>query len=184
MASQVALKVAILGLSESSRREAPWGDPEWELWGLAWDAERHRMHRTFEMHEMALIEGFRSYYKPDYLQDLALQVNLYSADGAVKGSTVYPFDEVAKTIGAEYWCSSMAYMASLAIHEDAEEIGLFGIDMSDDGAYGYQKPNMEYLIGLARGRGITVHIPDSSPLCKYVDSPGFAYLGRYGRKKD
>jgi len=31
---------------------------------------------------------------------------------------------------------------------------VYGVDMKADDEYGYQKPNMEYLIGLARGKGI------------------------------
>ena len=33
--------------------------------------------------------------------------------------------------------------------------------------FAYQRPNMEYLIGLARGRGVDVYIPERSPLTKF-----------------
>jgi hypothetical protein len=97
----------------------------------------------------------------------------------------YPFDQVAATTGA-YWNSSIAYMLALAIHEGAEEIAIYGVDMKGDDEYGYQKPNMEYLIGLAIGRGIKVTIPDASPLLKFnpVGVKFFdhtpVYVQRYG----
>ncbi len=174
------MRVAIVGLSQSKTSHLAQLSGDWQLWGLAWDPERHHMDRTFEMHEA--VPEYLSYYRSDYLEDLALQADLWSADG-IAGSTVYPFDEVAQTIGQAYWCSSMAYMLALAIHEGASEIALCGIDMSDEGAYAFQRPNMEYLIGVARGRGIKVSVPANSPLCKHANPPTFEYDGRYGRMK-
>lgn len=167
------MKVAIVGLSQSSRHLAPWKSPEWELWGLAWDTERYRFHRTFEMHDRADLEKFYGDRLEAYLEKASYCNRLYTPE-------TYPFDEVAETVG-DYWCSSIAYMLALAIHEGAEEIGVYGVDMRGDDEYGYQKPNCEYLIGLARGRGIKVHIPDVSPLCKFVSPPDRNYAGRYGR---
>lgn len=172
----MGLKVAIVGFAPS-RDAAPWADLSWEMWGLAWDPDRYRLQRTFEMHEVSLLKQYPP--KPDYFRELEELPRLYMADGDVKGAEIYPFDAVAKTIGGAYFCSSIAYALALAIHEQADEIGIWGVDMTDD--YGYQRPNTEYLIGLARGKGVKVHIPDSSPLCKYVDCPSFAYDGRYGK---
>ena len=113
-------------------------------------------------------------------------VPLYMQSKYFDSATRYPFDEVATTIGRHYFNSSIAYAMALAIHEGAEEIAIYGVDMKGDDEYGYQKPNMEYLIGLAIGKGIKVTIPDESPLCKfqstgikfYSHSP--TYHKRYG----
>jgi hypothetical protein len=91
--------------------------------------------------------------------------------------------EVSETIYGDYFNSSVGFMLALAIHEGAEEIAIYGVDMRADEEYGYQRPNCEYLIGLARGKGIKVHIPDVCPLCKYQNDPGFAYFGRYGKSE-
>jgi hypothetical protein len=169
----VGLKVAIVGLSQSSRHLAPWKDHEWELWGLAWDTERYQFHRTFEMHDRADLEKFYGDRLDKYLEKASYCSRLYTPEN-------YPFDEVSRSVG-DYWCSSIAYMLALAIHEGAQEIALYGVDMRGDDEYGYQKPNCEYLIGFARGKGIAVHIPDVSPLCKFVSPPDRNYAGRYGR---
>jgi hypothetical protein len=160
----VGLKVAIVGLSDSWR-EAPWEEADWELWGLPWHEGYWRhMHRLFEMHDMRLLMSEHSQRPADYLERLR-ECRPYMQTESDYGVR-YPFEEVAQTTGA-YWNSSIAYALAMAIHEGAEEIGIYGVDMKGDDEYGYQKPNMEYLIGLARGKGIKVHIPQSSPLLKF-----------------
>jgi hypothetical protein len=176
----MALKVAIVGLAESSRDLAPWSDPEWQLWGLAWDSARYQFHRVFEMHDMADLKDVYQTSLPGYLDKIQHCAGLHVDDAPVPGATRYPFDAVAADVG-DYWNSSIGYMLALAIHEKADEIALYGVDMLGDDEYAYQRPNCEYLIGLARGRGIKVHIPDASPLCKYIQVPGREYAGRYGR---
>jgi hypothetical protein len=164
----MALKVAVVGLSPSTHRLAPWEDADWELWGLPWDVDWPRFHRTFEMHDMRLLKSEHCKRDRDYFKKLTQCQNLYMQEAypEVHGAQRYPFDEVAETTGY-YWNSSIAYAMAMAIHENAEEIGIFGVDMKGDDEYGYQKPNMEYLIGLARGKGIKVHVPEASPLLKF-----------------
>lgn len=182
------MKVAIVGLSPTTHDLAPWGDPEWEIWGLPWDDKGWaHMTRHFEMHDMRLLKSEHSRRKPGYFDRLAECPLLYMQDCEdLQNSMRYPFEEVAACIGGAYWNSSIAYAMALAIFEGADEIGIYGVDMKGDDEYGYQKPNMEYLIGLARGKGINVTIPEASPLCKfigegvkfYAHSP--VYVDRYG----
>lgn len=176
----MALKVAVIGLSPTTHNLAPWDDDEWEKWGLPWDeGYYHFMSRCFEMHDIRLLTSEHSKRKDGYLARLGSLPNLYTQEN-------YPFDAVAETIGAYYFNSSVAYAMALAIHEGAEEIAIYGVDMKADDEYGYQKPNMEYLVGLARGKGIKVHIPDESPLCKFQDTGILfykhmpKYVKRYG----
>lgn len=163
-------------------------DKSWEKWGLPWDEGFWPyMSRHFEMHDIRLLSGEHSNRKPGYFDRLKECEKLYMQDEyqEVPNAIRYPFDEVEKTTG-RYWNSSIAYALALAIHDGAEQIGIYGVDMKGDDEYGYQKPNMEYLIGLARGKGIKVHIPASSPLCKfqpdgirfYAHMP--KYIDRYG----
>lgn len=176
----MGLKVAIVGMSDSCEL-APWGDPSWQKWGLPWhDGYWPKFDRLFEMHDMRLLTGEHSKRRYGYLEYLQeCDVPLYTQEN-------YPIDEVAETIGAYYFNSSIAYMMALAIHEGAKEISIFGVDMKGDDEYGYQRPNMEYLIGLAREKGIKVNILEDSPLCKF-QSTGIrfydhvpTYVKRYG----
>lgn len=180
------MKVAIVGLSPASHDLAPWDDPSWKKWGLPWDEGYWvRLDRCFEMHDMRLLESEHCKRPSGYMDRLLSLDNLYMQHSYWPGARRFPFEEVAQTTGP-YWNSSIAYMLAMAIHEGAEEIGIYGVDMKGEDEYGYQRPNMEYLIGLARGKGIKVHIPDSSPLCKFQPS-GIkffdhvpTYSGRYG----
>lgn len=182
------MKVAFIGLSPTTHHLAPWDSDDWELWGLPWDVGYwRRMNRLFEMHDLRLLASEHSKRAVDYIDQLIeCGVPLYMQEQYWKGVTEYPFDEVAKTIGAYYFNSSIAYAMALAIHEGAEEIAIYGVDMKGDDEYGYQKPNMEYLVGLARGKGIKVTIPDESPLCKFQGSGirfyehAPVYVDRYG----
>jgi hypothetical protein len=175
----MVLKVAVVGLSPKTHDLAPWDDPTWQKWGLPWDEGYWaRMDRWFEMHDRRLLESEHCGRRPGYLERIA-NLPVYTQEN-------YPFDEVAKSIGAYYFNSSIAYAMALAIHEGAEEIGVWGVDLTADEEYAYQKPNMEYLIGVARGKGIQVFIPEDSALCKfngagikfYKHSP--VYVDRYG----
>jgi hypothetical protein len=180
----MGLKVAIVGMSQTAH-DAPWGT-DWEMWGLPWhDAYWVQMDRHFEMHDIRLLESEHSKRDEGYMDRLKGFKTLYMQEAYLPNATPYPFDEVAKTTG-RYWNSSVAYAMALAIHEGAEEIGIWGVDMKGSSEYGYQKPNMEYLIGLAMGKGIKVYVPDASPLLKFNETGiGFydhmpVYVERYG----
>ncbi len=165
----MGLKVCIVGLAPSTHDAAPWDDKTWQKWGLPWDGYWARMDRLFEMHDLRLIKGQHARYVPDYLDRLrACDVPLYmqQAYDEIPNAKAFPFDEVGATTG-HYWNSSIAYLMAMAIHEGAEEISIYGVDMDKGEEYAYQRPNMEYLIGLARGKGIKVFIPEASPLCKF-----------------
>lgn len=176
----MVLKVAIVGLASSTHAEAPWVDDSWEKWGLPWDDKCWPyMARHFEMHDERLLNSEHSRRPAGYADRLSECENLYTQEN-------YPFDAVAKTIGQAYWNSSIAYAMALAIHEGASEIAIYGVDMDGTDEYGYQKANMEYLIGVARGRGAKVYIPSQSALCKFAPS-GIkfydhmpTYVDRYG----
>jgi hypothetical protein len=166
------MKVAVLGLSPTTHDLAPLNDPDWEVWGLPWDRQAWPyMSRVFEMHDLRLLESVHSRRSSGYLEFLSdIGCPLYMQDDSLPGATAYPFEAVAETIGEYYFNSSVAYALALAIHDGAEEIAIYGVDMKADDEYGYQKPNMEYLIGIARGRGIKVTIPEASPLCKFQNT--------------
>lgn len=179
----MGLKVAIVGLSPSHDL-APWNDSTWQKWGIVYDPNVYELDRVFEIHDIRQLKGQADWpWLSKRMQDLEL-VYVQHETPEIPNGVPYPLEEVSKI--SDYLCSSIAYMTLLAIHEGASEIAIWGVDMKSGEEYGYQKANMEYLIGLARGRGITVHVPDSSPLLKFnpVGIPYLehvpAYVGRYG----
>ena len=164
-------KIAILGKCSNSRSDAPLDLCGWEIWGLAWDL-LPRCDRMFEMHQ-----NWRNFLGNDedaarhkaWLIGAGVPVYMLRQEPDIPLSVAYPMEEIAGLTGrtchgTAYLESSIAYMTALAIHENAERIGIWGCDLSTGGEYAYQRPNMEYLIGLARGRGIKVFVPPQNAL--------------------
>lgn len=177
-------QIAICGLATSSMHDAPAvGTTNWEVWQLAWS--HIPADRLFEPHVLSEIDRYdahlegrlRGQYR-EGLRGLDMPIYMKEAYPEFPSAVRYPIEDVITTIGVDYFTSSIAYMAALAIHEHrigraVRKIGIWGVDLCADGEYQYQRPCVEYLIGLARGMGIQVFVPKNSTL---LTSPG----GRYG----
>lgn len=179
-------KIAILGKCSNSRSDAPLALNEWEIWGLGWDP-LPRCDRYFEMHQNwrnFLGGGEAAESHKAWLAGLTVPVYMARREADIPMSVAYPMVEVRRLAGCTrhgtaYLESSIAYMMALAILEGADRIGIWGCDLSTGGEYAYQRPNMEYLIGLARGRGIAVYVPAQNALlspCRSVPY-GFDAMG-------
>jgi hypothetical protein len=122
------------------------------------------------MHDRTLIEMPESLRKPDYVETLGQYHLVYMQQHwhDIPGSVPYPLDAVRETVFKDFprwdqddwYNSSPAYMIALAVHMGAEEIGLWGVDVLDESEYQYERPCLEFLIGLAVGRGIKVTLPE------------------------
>ena len=156
------MKVAICGLAPSYI-DAPWSDPEWEKWSLAWGHEYvHQSAKVFEMHDLSIVPDQRL-ESMEYIDSLVTQEN-------------YPLTEIINQYG-DYFNCSVDYMIALAIHLHADEIGLWGVNASDKGHL-YQRAGIEHWLGIAKGKGIKVTIHEDSPILKYQkpDEVRYGYL--------
>lgn len=70
----------------------------------------------------------------------------------------YPIDEIMIEFGTDYFGSGIDYIIALAIYKGATEIHMYGVCMMDASEYSYQKPSVEFWIGIAKGRGINIVI--------------------------
>jgi len=79
--------------------------------------------------------------------------------------------------GTPYIESSIAWMMAQAMLElePGDRIGIWGVDLHCESEYAYQRPNLEYLIGLARGMGIKVFIPPQSALLTHAHGVPYGY---------
>lgn len=177
-------KIAIVGTAPTSYGLAPFQDESWEIWGTSrlyqqiprWDV-------WFELHELDTIgkgwmtdEQSRVNGRASHLEYLSQQGHpIYlqrEEPERIPSGIAYPLEEVRQHLAdrfgstEDYFTNHIAYMIALALFVGAEEIGLYGVDMAMDDEYAYQRPSCEYLIGLARGAGIKVHIPRESDLLK------------------
>jgi hypothetical protein len=166
--------LAIIGLGPT-HDDAPWEDETWERWGLIEDAYVPRCHFGFEIHDDPELVAKQT---PRF-REIGIPVYLNKSIMSVPMSLTYPLDEVKGVVG-DYFGSTIAYMLALAIWQGRERTDLFGVDLSED-IYDHHRPNLEYLIGFARGRGMTVNVPPGSRLLSF-DSSKFEthYPVRYG----
>lgn len=179
-------KVAIVGTSESTRGQAPYGNEEWDIWALGVDHSFDRADLLFEMHTWDSIDGYPIGDGHDketiagYLNFLDVPVYMIEHNPEIPKSLAYPFEEAAKAIhmplrdgDGGYFESSIGYMLALCVLWKVPHVGLWGVDLATGGEYAYQRPNAEYLIGLLRGMGSKVYVPKESAILssKYTKPP-------------
>ncbi len=189
-------KIGVLGTASPSLKHYP-QDPKsgWELWGMC-KAGVHRELREgtgcdvyFEPHERKLWAD-----KVKILAKVEKPIYMHKHYDDVPSSVEYPLERVLTEIPAAIYGrtpltpmgshrSTIGYMLSLAIVElgpqhskpkdRRDSLGVWGVEMSAEGEYGYQKPNCEALLGYALGLGINVIVPESSSLMKGNSAYGY-----------
>lgn len=68
--------------------------------------------------------------------------------------------------GKEYESSTPALMLMWAVMQGYTEIHIYGIHLATEWEYQQQRPNMEFLIGVAAGLGVKIVLPTKAPICK------------------
>ena len=180
------VKIGIIGYT-GSRRLAPYGDPEWELWGLnnlhlAEDIDPSKFDAWFDLHPRTDIVKDEVHRR--WLEGGSAGLSCFvwgDAEGAPPAewpnAVAYPTQHILDSFPG-YFTNSISWMMALAItllQQRAEEqgltladceLGVWGVDMATDGEYAAQRPSCEFLLGIAMGLGLKVEIPDSSDLLK------------------
>lgn len=82
----------------------------------------------------------------------------------------YPLEDVVNSIGWAWFNSTAAYAVALAIHEGFDQINLFGLDFTypDRQSVEAGRGCVEFLLGLATARGITIGFPPDTSLTDCV----------------
>ncbi len=171
--------VAIVGFAPSWQ-QAPWTDKSIERWSLN---EGHLMmpavDRWFQMHprwcwEKNMRDGQYMEWARGKTEGITNPLNdkpiyMLEAYADIPTAVKYPLTHICERFWPDdppYLTSTFAYMLALAIDEGFEAIQVWGVDLSTDEEYGYQRAGAEYLIGLARGMGIKVTVPVNCPMLK------------------
>lgn len=184
-------KVCIVGFASSSRGLAPYDDPSWEVWGLnhGWlHVPEERWTRWFEIHPKEQVlkdvkrngetvkgpdhfEWLRKWpkergpiYMQEHLPEIPASVRWPRAEMNAWFASMG--DNDVRKYAPDYYTSSISQMLTTAMFEGYGEILIVGVDLLQEEEYFYQRAGCEYLIGLARGMGIKVIIPNESALCK------------------
>jgi len=190
-------KIGVVGMSSVSLQDCPLHNPleiddDWLFYGLPWHEEFYQLFDVcFEMHPWEELKKSHARRPVEYKERLnwlsrSQKVYMQKAVGDVPGAEAYPLGDIVGQLGIDYFNSSIAYAMAMAICNKPSEISIWGVDMTATEEYAVQRPNMEFLIGLAVGRGIDVKISNYSPLCKF-DTTGIhlgnmemEYKERYG----
>ena len=159
--------VLILGCATSTIHQAPVNRRRTEIWTVASFIELHPkaaslISRWFDLHHEP--EKKHPQWWAWALERQPSCILIEKRDELVN-SQAYPIDEMRKRFGS-YFTSSISYMLALAIARRAKWIGIYGVDMACGSEYYYQRACCEFLIGIARGSGIEVEIPDESFLLR------------------
>ena len=160
-------KVIIVGLGDHP--ETPFNDDGWEVWATAQHDDMN-CTRFYQVHTGPGI--------PDNELGRDLPAPLYCYDRThllADELRDYPLQEAINLTQGYLECS-IAYMLAHAILEGVSAIHLARIGCPFDAHHIYQRSNLEYLIGIARAKGITVTVQENSELLK-----SFWPDGRYGR---
>lgn len=164
----------IVGLSPSHKKI----DPNKESWGLPWNPLSHRNSRWFELHDRSLWERRGPEYL-ELLQNADVPIYMQKAHDDIPMSVEFPL-----LPDRDYYCNSIAYMLDLAIRE-RRDIEIWGVDVHTDEEWWFERPCLEWWLGMAKGQGLGVWVHADSSLLKpeleimFLDERQ-RYKGRYG----
>lgn len=179
-------RVAICGTSETTAHLAPVldknpdGSNAWEVWTLGNGYKRHgRNDLHFQLHDL---EDGAKRWSAEYKTWLAsspcpILLQKLRPDWIPSG-VEYPLAQIMQRFpNGSYQTCMIAQMIALALLMDVDEIGIYGCDLASDAEYAYQRPSVEYWLGIAQGMGKKVHIPRESDLLKTREIYGFQTHG-------
>lgn len=177
-------KVAIVARHPKSRYLAPLSDKQFEIWTMSpfengdkftdlprWDV-------FFEIHSKTHLEKEVPGAWDWLLKEKEAGRNVVMREDLDR----LEVEKIATAVdGRHYLTCTPAFCIAYAIKAgDVEELHLYGCDMATDGEYAYERPCVEFWLGVAAGKGIKVYLPDECDLCNSPQLYGFhdqsAYL--------
>jgi hypothetical protein len=188
------MKIIIIGKA-NGWENAP---QEGETWGVHSLCLRRPLKMVFDMHK---IEGtneergctFEEQLKiVEYVNDNKVPYMTLNKYEGIPTSIKFPIEEMIP----KYSESSISYMIWYACYIGADEIEIYGVNMSNFDEYHEQLKSTDYWIGYARGKGIKVTVAEPTAICKgqrglygydYVDPPhpvGSVYQGKVFTRED
>jgi hypothetical protein len=150
-------KLAIVGSGPETRGDAPFDDPDYDIWVIneaPLDTWCKRWDAVFQLHIPELYSGHNikheNYWlwmqeargKPIYMQEI---------DPAVPDSARFPIEDAIELGGCNFFGQTAPYMLALAILQGYKHIDVYGVEMSFT-EYQYGAASWRYWVGLAKGR--------------------------------
>ena len=168
-------KVCIVGFAPSTMRDVVhhFDDPDCEIWAInqlyvAFPEIVPHVTRWFQIHHRHSYDQTvtRDHSHHKWLGEQTLfPIYMQKQQPDVPSSVEFPKDLIMSEFG-NYFTNSISWEIALAIHEGFEDIYMYGVEMATDSEYQYERPSVEYFIGIAKGRGIRFHVPEASDILK------------------
>lgn len=189
-------KVAIVGYAPS-REETPFqlGKDEFEFWGMndLWKVFPHtQFDRWLDLHSDELLHrsnraGDRHGQWLKAAGNSGIPVYTLKKQDWIKTSIKWPREKIEEhfkeyTDGEPYFTSTPAWGLAYAAMLGFEEIHIYGINLLGEDEYEYQRPCLDFWIGVCRGLGKKVFIPKSSSLVKTEYVYGYDTHGQQDRQ--
>jgi len=184
-------QVAIVGTAMTFK-EAPYDDPSWEIWGVNdhWNLVP-RATRWFESQDeehcsKTACGHDKTRVRMDWIKKSPIPVYMNLHYDSAPMSVRFPLKQIKKWMsdmdaqGDNYFTNTVTYMIALACYEGFDRIHLYGVDMAVGSEYEKQRPSCEFWLGIAKGLGIELYIPDQSDLLKCLERYG---MDQEGEKK-
>ena len=159
-------RVAIVGFAPTWN-QTPFKDETLDIWACnEFYLVGPRIDVLFELHSRHEVENKeRNRNHLGWLQTATIPIFMTHHFSDIPMSIPFPKDRIVEKYGS-YFTNTISWQIALAIEMGYKEIYLYGINMANDDEYKSQRPSVEYFIGLARGLGIKVHVPDECDICK------------------
>lgn len=189
-------KLAIVGTHPRTRSNAPFDDPNVDIWVFNESAQTtpefypnepdkqwcKRWDAVIQLHKPEVYRSQTNWVNNRHWEWLQRNhgdkvIWMQNADPDVPNSKTIPLDEIIESVpGASYkwFTSSAAYSIALAIYLGYKEIGLYGLDMESNTEYGYQLMNFVFWIGVCEGLGINLYHVSNK---KYFSEKLYGYEG-------
>jgi len=157
---------------------------DYELWSMnnvytKYQDPKIRFSRWFELHKFERKNNRYIRRNSDRYQGTKVSAYMKEIDGLccpvymqkkwriIKNSTLFPFEKIIARYGKYFGCS-FAWMTALALMEHGKgkrvsEIIYIGVALSGHEYY-FQRPSTEYMIGIAKAKGINITIGAGSNL--------------------
>lgn len=158
-----------------------------EVWGINALGDVMRCERVYHMDDVRVQER-RAEHLPEsniahmtkWLRTHPGPIYTCHLEPGYPGLVAYPLEAVVHNTGMAYFNSTVAYAVAHAIHEGVTRISLFGCDFTYANAHSAEKGRacVEFWVALARARGISVTVPQTSSLmdaCEGLQANFYGY---------
>jgi hypothetical protein len=158
--------VAVCGTAESLAY-APFKDKNIDIWGVATMVGHKpvtRADRLFEMHTPDRWMNRKDAIN-EFVDKTGCDVYMHDVTPEIKNSKKFPLEWLDKHF-RRYYTNSLSYQIALAILEGYGNMQLYGVHFATNSEYEYERPSLEYYLGIAEAKGINVYVPSGCELLK------------------